>query len=242
MRKRHLKLWIALFLLPTFVLFGLIYAVPLLTVIVTSFTDWNGFSNITFIGLDNYGHLLQDEQFRHAFINSLLWGAIAACVHVPFGVMVALFLNRKPPGWRFVRSVSLLPNLIPGAALALLYVFIFNPGIGILNQFIRRLGFKDFTMYWLYDPHSAFLSVTAVWVFYAGVIILITMAELSGIPPELRESAMIDGATERQVDWYIHLPLLKNIIGVGIIIAVTEVFKMFEYVYFTTGGGPTTAQ
>lgn len=219
-------------------LFGLIYAIPILTVIVTSFAEWSGFGEIKFVGLANYWRLFEDRQFQLAARNSLLWGIIAAGVHVPFGVLVALFLHRKPFGWRFVRSVSMLPNLIPPAALALLYVFVFNPGIGLANEIIRRIGFADFTIHWFFEPKSAFIAVTLVWVFYAGVIILITMAELAGISPELREAALIDGATESQVDWHIHLPLLKNIVGVGIIIAVTEVFKMFEYVFLTTGGGP----
>lgn len=231
-------LWITLFLLPTLVLFGLIYAIPIFTVIATSFTKWDGFGSIEFIGLENYWTLFQSEQFQLAIRNSLLWGLIAAGIHVPFGALVALVLNRKPFGWRFTRSVSMLPNLIPPAALALIYTFLFNPGIGLVNESVRWLGFKDFIVHWFFEPETAFFAVTAVWVLYAGVIILITMAELSGIAPELRESALIDGATDNQVDWYIHLPLLKNIIGVGIIIAVTEVFKMFDYVYLTTGGGP----
>lgn len=231
-------LWITIFLLPTLFLFCLVYLIPLATVIATSFTEWNGFSQIKFAGFSNYISLTKDEQFLKALRNSILWGLIAAGVHVPFGVSVALLLNRRPVGWRFVRAVSLLPNLIPPAALALLYVFLFNPGIGLLNEVLQFVGITDSEIYWFYDPKYAFVSVTLVWVFYAGVIILITMAELASIPPELRESALIDGATERQVEWYIYLPLLKNIIGVGVIISVTEVFKMFEYVYFTTGGGP----
>lgn len=230
--------WLAVFLIPTLVLFALIYATPVAVVVGTSFTTWNGFATPEFSGLDNYFRLLGDEQFLLAVRNSLLWGAIAASIHVPFGVWVAIVLFRRPIGWRFVRAVSLLPNLIIPAALALIYLFVFNPGIGIANELIRALGFSDFRANWFFEPATAFIAVTAVWVFYAGVIILITMAELAAIPPELRESAIVDGATEAQVDRHIHLPLLRNIIGVGIIIAVTEVFKMFDYVFLTTGGGP----
>jgi len=232
------KFWIILFLLPTLFLFTLIYAIPIITVFVTSFTEWSGFNSPVYIGLTNYANLIQDRTFRIAIRNSILWGLIAAFVHVPFGVAIALILHRKPFGWRFTRSASMLPNLIPPAALALLYTFLFNPGIGLVNEFIRRIGFKDFTVHWFFQPSTAFVAVTSVWVFYAGVIILITMAELSGIPADLREAALIDGASDNQVDRYIHLPLLKNIIGVGILIAVTEVFKMFDYVFMTTGGGP----
>lgn len=232
------RLWIAIFLIPTLLLFALIYAIPIIVIVVTSFTSWNGFRPPEFNGLENYADLLGDRQFWLAVRNSLLWGVIAACIHVPFGVAVALLLNRRPFGWRFIRSVSLLPNLIPPAALAIIYVFVFNPGIGLANELIRAIGFRDFQANWFFEPVTAFLAVTLVWVFYAGVIILITMAELSAIPPELRESAIVDGATENQVDWHINVPLLRNVIGVGVIIAVTEVFKTFEYVFLTTGGGP----
>lgn len=232
------RLWIAVFLIPTLLLFTLIYAIPIIVMVATSFSDWDGFGRPEFIGLDNYGNLPGDRQFLLAVRNSLLWGLIAAGIHVPFGVAVALILNRRPFGWRFIRSISLLPNLIPPAALAIIYVFVFNPGIGLANQLIQALGFENFQANWFFEPGTAFLAVTIVWVFYAGVIILITMAELAAIPPELRESALVDGATERQVDWHIHVPLLRNVVGVGVIIAVTEVFKTFEYVFLTTGGGP----
>jgi len=231
-------LWIAVFLIPTLLLFTLIYAIPIIVMVATSFSDWDGFGRPEFIGLDNYGNLPGDRQFLLAVRNSLLWGLIAAGIHVPFGVAVALILNRRPFGWRFIRSISLLPNLIPPAALAIIYVFVFNPGIGLANQLIQAFGFENFQANWFFEPGTAFLAVTIVWVFYAGVIILITMAELAAIPPELRESALVDGATERQVDWHIHVPLLRNVVGVGVIIAVTEVFKTFEYVFLTTGGGP----
>lgn len=230
--------WLAFFLIPTLVVFALIYAIPIVVVVATSFTTWNGFGAPEFTGLANYFKLLGDEQFLLAVRNSLLWGLIAACIHVPFGVWVALVLFRRPVGWRFIRAVSLLPNLIIPAALALIYVFVFNPGIGIANELIRAVGFSDFRANWFFEPATAFIAVTAVWVFYAGVIVLITMAELAAIPPELKEAAVVDGATQAQVDWHIHLPLLRNIIGVGIIIAVTETFKLFDYVFLTTGGGP----
>lgn len=232
------RLWIAVFLIPTLILFALIYAIPIVVIVATSFTSWNGFNPPEFNGLDNYAELLDDTRFHLAVRNSLLWGLVAGVIHVPFGVAVALILNRKPFGWRFIRSVSLLPNLVPPAALALIYVFVFNPGIGLANEAIRAIGFRDFQANWFFEPATALIAVTVIWAFYAGVIILITLAELAAIPPELREAAIIDGATETQVDLLVYLPLLRNVIGVGMIIAVTEVFKMFEYVFLTTGGGP----
>lgn len=236
--KKKKSLWIVIFLLPTVVMFGLIYLGPLITVIVSSFTKWNGFEPMRFVGLKNYKELLQDEAVHTAFINTLKWGVWAAFVHVPFGVIVALILAKKPFGWKFTRSVFMIPNVISQTALAILFLFIYKPEVGILNEIIQKLGFKDFSVNWLYNPKTAFVSVTFIWLFYAAVITLITMSELFGIPKSLYEAARIDGATSFQIDLYINLPLLRNIIGTGVIIAVTSVFKMFDVIYLTTNGGP----
>jgi len=226
------------FLVPTLILFALFYAIPIGIMIATSFSKWNGFAAPEFIGLENYFGLLENDAFIKAVRNSVLWGLMAAFIHVPLGVLIALVINRGPRGGKFVRSSSLLPNLIPPAALAIIYVFVFNPGIGLANEFMRAIGFDDFTVNWFFEPIPAFFAVSAVWLFYTGVIVLITLAELAAISPELREAAIVDGATETQVDRHIRVPLLRSVIGVGMIIAVTEVFKMFDYVFLTTNGGP----
>ena len=132
----------------------------------------------------------------------------------------------------------MLPNIISRSALALMFVFIYKPDVGILNMFLKSIGLERFTRNWLVDSKTAFLSVTNIWVWYAAVITLIVLAELSSISPEIEDAARIDGATARQVDWYIYLPLLRRAIGTGAIVAVTSVFKEFESIYMTTNGGP----
>ena len=225
------------FLLPTALVFLVFYAAPIAILVSTSFTDWRGFDTPRFIGLGNYIALLSDEAFVTSVRNSILWGLLAAFVHVPFGILVALLINRHPFGHRFVRSVTLLPNLIAPAALALMYVLLFNPGIGAINQTIR-LGFPDFRVNWFFEPLPAFIAVSSTWLFYSGVITLIALAELSSVPEELFDAARVDGASETQVDWHIRLPFLRSAYAVGVIIAVTSVFKLFESVYLTTKGGP----
>jgi raffinose/stachyose/melibiose transport system permease protein len=191
-----------------------------------------------FIGLQNYITMFQDEDFLNALLNTLKWALFAAFVHVPFGVLVALIIARRRPGWRFTRAAFMIPNIISRASLSILFLFVFKPEVGILNSLIQMLGFKDFSINWLYDPRTAFLSITNIWLWYAAVITLITLAELSSISPSLYEAARIDGASDLQIDWHINLPLLHRIIGTGVVIAVTAVFKEFEVVYMTTKGGP----
>lgn len=240
MKQRYLK-WIWLFLTPAIVVYLCIYLYPLLSVFITSFTDWNGFNTPNFIGFKNYVQLFQHVNFQQSLKNSLIWAVYAVLVHVPFGVLVALVLAKKMKGWRFVRAAFMLPNVIASSAIALLFTFVFKPQEGILNTVIRSIGFPNFYHNWLYDKGTAFTAVTMIWLFYAAVITLITLAELLSVPDELYEAARIDGANTWQIDWYINLPLLRKIIGTGMVIAVTAVFKKFDIVYMTTNGGPGNA-
>lgn len=239
MKARTTKLiWTGAFLLPALIIFGLLYMAPLITALVSSFSRWNGFGPMEFNGFSNYVDIFTDPDFHNALLNTLKWALWATFVHVPFGVIVAMILARRPRGWRFVRASFMLPNIISRAALAILFLFVFKPQVGILNSLIRAVGFKDFSVNWLYNPQTAFISITNIWLWYAAVITLITMAELTAISPSVHESAVIDGATNFQIDWYINIPMLRRIIGTGVVIAVTSVFKMFDVIYMTTNGGP----
>lgn len=236
--KQKNKIWIAVFLIPTLVMFMLVYLGPMVLALVSSFTKWDGMQSMRFIGLDNYVKIFQDPVFHASLWHTLFWAFLAVAVHVPFGVLVALVLKRKRKGWRFTRSVFMLPNIISRSALALMFVFIYKPDVGILNMLLKNVGLERFTRNWLVDSNTALLSVTNIWLWYAAVITLIVLSELSSISSEIEEAARIDGATARQVDWYIYLPLLRRAVGTGAIVAVTSVFKEFESIYMTTNGGP----
>lgn len=240
-RKRKQGVIIALFLAPALLMFVLVYLWPLCLSVVSSFCRWNGFEPMTFIGLKNYIELFGDPKFLAALWNTLKWALCAIFIHVPFGVVVALVLSKKMFGWRFIRSSFMVPNIISQSGMAILFTFVFKPDAGILNSVIRVFAGPEFNVNWLHDPKTAFFSLTQIWLWFAAVITLITLSELLSVSPELYEAARIDGANVFQLDWYISLPLLRNIIGTGIIIAVTSVFKMFDIIYMTTGGGPGNA-
>lgn len=237
-QKERKGIIITLFLLPTLIVFFLIYLWPLCLSIISSFSKWNGFEPMRFIGFQNYIDLFNDSNFGAAMWNTLRWAFLAAFVHVPFGVIVALVLAKKPRGWRFVRSSFMIPNIISQSGMAILFMFVFKPDAGILNSIFRIFGNKDFSINWLYDPKYAFISITNIWLWFAAVITLITLAELLSISSEIHEAARIDGANNFQIDIFINIPLLKRIIGTGVIIAVTSVFKMFDIIFMTTNGGP----
>ena len=229
--------WIYLFLLPTLTLFVLFYLVPIVTVLLTSFTRWDGFSSPVFNGINNYLRLFRQGSFKIALKNLLYWSMIAAVLHVGFGVMIAFFLYKKPRGWKIVRSTFMIPNVISGAAWAMIYKFIFNNDFGVLNSMIRFV-FPSFAVNWFYQSPAAFWAVTFTWLFYAVIVTLVVLGDLMAIPRETMEAAEIDGASGLQLTRYVKLPLCRNAIGTSIILSVTSRVAMYESIALTTRGGP----
>lgn len=229
--------WIYLFLTPSILVFLLFYLSPIITVITTSFTKWDGFNKPEFIGLQNYITMFHNEAFLLSLKNLLLWSLIAATLHVGFGILVAFVLFRKPFGWKFTRAVFMVPNVISAAAWALIYKFIFNNDMGVLNNIIRKVN-PDFNVQWFYQSPYAFCAVTLTWLFYAVIVTLIVLNDLMAIPEELHEAAKVDGATGWKVITKIQLPLCRNAFGTAIICSVTARVAMYEQIALTTAGGP----
>lgn len=231
--------WIALFLLPTLLIFLVIFAIPVVTVVSTSLCDWRGFNGAKiFVGLKNYINAFKDRSFLTGLRHTVIWIVLQGTIHVAFGTIVALLLADKPRGWKFIRTSYMIPNMISGSAFAIILVNIFNPQIGLVNSVIRKIGFEDFSHNWYFNPMTAFSTVTFTWLLFAGLITILVLAEIMSIPKTLYESADIEGATKFQQKLYITLPLLRNVLGTCSIIAATSMLKEFELVYLTTRGGP----
>ncbi|MFV0399168.1 MAG: carbohydrate ABC transporter permease [Oscillospiraceae bacterium] len=236
LEKKNYK-WIYLFLLPSVAIFLVFYFVPILSVLYTSFTKWDGFNSPTWIGLANYTKMFRNSTFLISLRNLLMWSVIAMTLHVGFGVLVGVVLFQKPFGWKFTRTVFMIPNVISAAAWAMIYKFIFNHDMGILNNLIRRFN-PDFNVQWFYTSPYAFWAVTFTWLFYAVIVSLLVYNDLSAIPEELNEAARIDGATGFQVLLRIQLPLCRSAIGTSIIASITSRIAMYEAIALTTAGGP----
>ena len=234
-RKRFPRVY--LFLLPTVLLFILFYLMPIVTVLTTSFTRWDGFASPKFNGINNYLRLFKQSSFLISLRNLLNWSLIAVVGHVGFGVMIAFFLYHRPRGWKIVRSTFMIPNVISAAAWAMIYKFIFNNEFGVLNTLIRNVV-PGFSVNWFYQSPAAFWAVTFTWLFYAVIVTLLVLGDLLAIPRETLEAAEIDGAGGMQLTRYIKLPLCRNAIGTSIILSVTSRIAMYENIALTTRGGP----
>ncbi|AEY65327.1 sugar ABC transporter permease [Clostridium sp. BNL1100] len=233
------KGYIALFLIPTLILFLIVYAVSIVILFGTSFTEWSTGRNPIFIGLGNYIKMFTDDSdFRQSFINTIIWIVLQSTVHVCIGVVFAIILNMKEFYWKFARTVFMIPNIISGAAVGMLFLCILNPEFGAVNSIIRLLGLEDFSQNWFMDYKTSFFSVTMTWLPYAAIVTILVLAEIAAIPDGLFEAARIDGASEIKINLYVVLPLLRNIIGTCVILSGTSMLQKLDIIVMTTGGGP----
>jgi len=237
LNNRSTTIWIYLFVLPTIIIFAVFYLVPIITVFATSFTKWDGFNPVKFIWFGNYIKLFTQPEFLISLKNILSWSILAATVHVGFGVLIAFLLYQKPFGWKFVRSVFMIPNIIAIAAWAVIYRFFFNNDFGVLNNMIRVIN-PSFDVSWFYESPYAFWAITFTWLFYAVIVTLIVLTDLMAIPTELHEAASIEGASSWQIILKVDLPLIKNAIGVSMILSMTSRIAMYEAIALTSRGGP----
>lgn len=238
MYKNYTK-WIVIFLLPSFVLFCIVYLASLITMAGSSFTGWRIMSGADFVGLENYLKIFfHDRTFHKALVNTVIWVILQSTVHVAVGVTFALILAKKEFYWKFARTVYFIPNVISGAALGMLYLNMFNPQYGPVNALIRTMGIKDFDRNWFFDYHTAFFTVTMTWLPFAAVVSILCLAEIFSIPESILESARMDGAGDFKTNIHILLPMLRNIIGTCVVISAASMLKAFETIFMTTNGGP----
>ena len=245
MNKMYSNKWyIIIFLLPALILFCGVLIAPIGASGYFSFFDWNGFTEKTYIGLSNYKELFTSDSigFMKALGNSLLLAALSVFLQLPLALALALVLGKKIKGERTFLSVYFMPVLISTVVIGQLWLKIYNPDYGVLNVALRAVGLENLTRIWLGDKATALgaVFVPILWQ-YVGYHMLLLYAGVKSVPPELREAAMLDGATDGQVNRYIVLPYIKPIIKISVIFAVTGSLKSFDLIYVLTNGGPLHA-
>ena len=242
-RKKDFQKGLAvfLFLLPGLLLFVSILIAPIAVSIYRSLFDWNGFSEGTFIGLANYVELFTNGsiKFMVSLKNSLILALFSVFIQLPLALLLALILGRKPKGERFYLTVFFMPVLISTVVIGQLWLKIYNPDYGLLNRFLDAVRLGDWKHVWVGDVKTALGSIVVptIWQ-YVGYHMLLMYAGVKGVSPDLREAAMIDGATKWQTDRFIVIPIIKPIIRVSVIFAVTGSLKSYDLVRILTDGGP----
>jgi multiple sugar transport system permease protein len=215
---------------------------PMLASLYYSFTRYNVQTTPVFLGFYNYLYAFtQDPLFWVSVQRTLAWSAMTVFPSLIGALLAAILLNQQLRGMAFYRTCFFLPHLTPVVAAAILWTWILQPDIGILNTLLGRVGINGPN--WLSDIHWAMpaLAMIALWTGIGGNKMLIFLAGLQGIPESLYEAADIDGATGPQKFFNITLPLISPAMFFNLILGVIASFQVFGMAFVTTKGGPAYA-
>ena len=232
-----------LYMLPGCAMVLVFVYIPVIANCVYSFFRLSSYSaGMKFVGLDNYIRFFHNESLGIMLRNNLLYCVISLIVQVGFVTVIALLLESKLASSRFrnaFRNIYYIPALISLTAVGLMFTFIYEPNLGLLNSAFKALGLTSMTQSWLGDSKIAIYCIIAMsqWQ-YTGYITLLMVVAFQNVSPDYIEAASIDGAGPVRRAISVVLPLAKEQLLVCSIITVIGAFKLFTEVYSTTAGGP----
>ena len=192
-----------------------------------------------FIGLGNYVRMLHDPTFWLTLKNSVVWVFFSVSIQFVLGFLGALLLNASFKGRAFVRTLNLLPWIIPGVVVGLVWEYLYQPNYGPINDMLKRVGALTVPVAWLSEPAFAMASVifANIWrgIPFFGIIIL---AGLQAVPQELHEAAAIDGANVWHRFRHVTIPAIKGVVLIASLLSIIWTFADFQLIYILTKGGP----
>jgi len=210
---------------------------PFLTSIYLSFTRYNIVTAPVWVGIANYKNLLtKDPLFYKALAVTLHFAIAAVPLGIVAGVALALLLNLDIKGISVYRTIFYLPSIVPSVATSVVFLWILNPEIGLINRLLRTIGITGPA--WLQSTTWAPWSLVFLSLWGVGGSMVIYLAGLKDIPSHLYEASVIDGATPLQRLRHITLPLLSPVIFFNLVMGVIGVFQYFTQAYIMTQGGP----
>jgi ABC-type sugar transport system permease subunit len=234
------RLWTIGFLFVPLTVYVAIVIAPLLYSFFYSLTDWNGFgADYNFIGLDNFFKVFRDPLFGNAIKNTVIWTVAAITIPTIGGLALALLLHEGLRLASLYKSLFYLPIALSLAVIGQIWIWIYQPRWGLLNLTLETLGLPDLTRAWLANPDTALAAVIVAWSWQQiGLGMVIFLAGLTSVPPELTEAAQIDGATYGQSLRHVIIPLLRPATIVVLALSVINSLKSFDIVFIMTKGGP----
>lgn len=242
-RSHQQKLISILFLLPALTFLTIFILVPLVQNFYNSFFEYSVFSpEKIYVGTKNLRRLFSDNTLKIGLINNVKYAIISVICQVGFGLVIAAILEEKvfhkiAP---FFRVVYFMPVMISISVIALLFDFIYNPQMGLLNGFLEMIGLSNFTTTWLGNTNTAIYAVIAMSQWQSiGYIMMLTIVAIQKIPRQLYEAAEIDGAGKIRQFFSITIPQIRETLFVNVLITITGSMLVFNEPYILTkGGGP----
>ena len=227
--------------LPSIIALTVLSIYPFITAVQSSFYNVSTITRETsFAGLDNYIYILKSELFWESLKRSFVWTFSNVSIQLVISVLISLVLHQELKGRNFARGLVLIPYLIPSIVVAIVWRFMLNPTVGVINYLlVETFHIIDQPIMWLIRPETALWTVILVGIWkYTPFMIILILGRLQTTPLELYDAAKIDGANPLQVFWYITFAWLKPVILVAAMLRTIWLFNHFDLVYLMAFGGP----
>jgi raffinose/stachyose/melibiose transport system permease protein len=238
-KSGHLSL--ILFVLPAFIFYLVFLFIPTIGAGVYSFTDWNGLNpTFNFVGFSNYIEAFRDDPaFRHSFWFTLRYTIFIFVIQNVAALLLALLIESRMKSKGFFRTIFFMPNMISLIISSLMFSFIFT---NVFPELSKQALFSILDQSWIGDAKVSFYSILIVSLWQGiGYMMVIYMAALQGVPKQLKEASMIDGANVFQRLKHVVIPMIMHAITICSFLTLNGAFKVFDVVYALTQGGPGTS-
>ncbi len=227
------------FILPSLIGFTVFYGVPAVRGLWISFTNWDLLRPAKFIGIENYVKLFQDKEFWNALSVTVYYVLLNIPLQTILAVIIAVMMYRLTKSM-VIRALIILPWLMPPVVVGLIWLWLLDPNIGIVNVALKALGFPMIAFLGLPQWAMPTIAMINIWE-YVGYTALLIFAGLQSIPGSVYEAASIDGASESQTFWRVTIPLLRPVLVFVVVTSVIGSFQIFDTIAITTKGGPVNA-
>lgn len=223
---------------PTVILFLMFCIYPIIHVLFVSFFEYDGLTDMKYIGLYNYTRVFRDASWWKTVTNTVEFGLICPLIQIPISLVLAVVLNGNLKGKNFFRTSLFLPSITSTAIMGIIFSFMFSSYNGIINGLLQRLGSPS-KITWLEDEKTAKIVIImfSTWS-HVGYYMVLFLAGLQKIPGEVYESAAVDGANTFQSFTKITVPMLSSSLRTIIMLSILNTMKMFDTVKVITNGGP----
>jgi|TARA_B100001540_G_scaffold45155_1_gene40181 multiple sugar transport system permease protein len=228
-----------LFLSPCILILAFTSLYPICYSIYYSFFNWRWGDEKDFIGFSNYFVLLTDKEFWIIIKNTFVFAFFACFFEIVIGVLLAIYIDRIKIGSTIIRTLLLIPLMVSGISVTILFKVILNNMYGIIPYFLSFIGIKS-NFFGSYNAAMPTIIGLDVW-WQTSFVFIIILAGLNSIPTEPVEAAKMDGATEWEITRYIRLPMIRSLIFLVLIFRSIDTLKVFDIIWGTTGGGPGLA-
>ncbi|WP_436666317.1 carbohydrate ABC transporter permease [Priestia koreensis] len=230
------------FILPGFLIYAIFFVLPTIAALALSFTNWDGISSTyQFVGIDNYQRLFTDDPiFKTSIFNNLKFMITVLIVQTCVSLFFAMMLMKNSKMNIVYRTIFFLPTILASVSIAFIWIFMYDPNMGALNQTLQSIGLESFAQSWLGDRKVAIFSIAFVQVWaHIGQMTIIFVAGLHSLPKEVLEAAEVDGASRWQRFRHVTLPLLAPSLIIVTVYTMIQSFKAFDLIIAMTDGGPS---